>query len=235
MLTNGNPSLITGGSPDAMDEQPLEFSQACIAPASAVGLGHGVAWASPDGLAYVGSSGARMLTEGIMTRDDWQAINPSSIQGCMYERRYFGFYILDGVKKGFVYDFNNPNGMYFLDFGVDAFYLDDQQDTLFVLDGINVQKFDAGALKTVTARSKLFKMPKPTQAFACAEVVADTYPVTFKLYADGVLKHTQSVSNNNPFRLPAGYYAQTFQMEVTGTSAVQGMAMAHSMKELSQT
>lgn len=234
VLTNGNPSIITGGTPDAMDEQPVEFYQACVAPLSAVGMGHGVAWASPDGLAYIGSGGPRLLTLGVMTRDDWQALKPETIQGCMYEGRYFGFYN-DGTRKCFVYDPANPDGLYFLDFGVDALHLDDLQDALFVLDGTNVQKWDAGALKTVTFKSKLFKMPKPTQGFACAEVVADIYPVTFKLYADGALKHTQTVTSNNPFRLPGGYYAQTFQMEVSGTSAVQGMAMAHSMQEIKAT
>ena len=235
MLTNGNPSIITGGTPDAMDEQPVEFYQACVAPLSAVGMGHGVAWASPDGLAYIGSGGPRMLTEGFMTRDDWQALNPSSIQGCMYERRYLATYTVDGVKKGFVIDPANQGGMYFLDFGFDALHLDDLQDALYVLNGVNIQKWDTGAAKTVTFKSKLFKMPKPTQAFSCAEVVADTYPATFKLYTDGVLKHTEAVANSNPFRLPGGYYAQTYQIEVSTTGAIQGVAMAHSMTELGST
>lgn len=230
VLTNGNPSIITGGTPDAMDEQPIEFYQACVAPLSAVGMGHGVAWASPDGLAYVGNGGARMLTQGVMTQDDWQALKPETIRGCMYEGRYFGFYN-DGARKCFILDPANPNGMYFLDFGIDALHVDDLQDALFVLDGVNIQKFDAGSPKTVTFK-KLYKMPKPTQGFACAEVVADAYPVTFKLYADGNLKHTQTVTSSSPFRLPGGYYAETFQMEVSGSAAIQGLAVAHSMKEL---
>ena len=235
MLTNGNPSLITGSTPDAMDEMPMEFYQACIASASAVGVGHGVVWASPDGLCYVGSGGPKLLTDGVMTRDDWQAINPSSIKGAVYERRYFGFYTQDGARKAFIYDFSNPQGMYFLDFGVDALFMDDLNDTLFVLDGVSIKKWDAGTLLSVTFKSKLFKMPKPTQAFACAEVVADAYPVTFKLYADGVLQHTQTVMDANPFRLPSGYWFQTCQYEVTGSNAIQGVALAHSMQEISKT
>ena len=133
-----------------------------------------------------------------------------------------------------MFDFNNPNGMYFMDFGVDALHLDDLQDALYVLDGVNVQKWDAGSAKTVTFKSKLWKMPNPVSAFACAEVQADTYPVTFKLYADGVLKHTQTVADANPFRLPSGYRAQTLQIELSTTGAIQGCAVAHSMAELGQ-
>ena len=235
VLTNGNPSLITGGSPESMDEQPVEFAQACVAPLSAVGMGHGVAWASPDGLAYVGSGGARLLTQGVMTRDDWQALNPGSIKAVMYEGRYHATYTVDGVKKGFVLDPANPSGIYFLDFGVTAMHLDELQDALYVLDGVNVQKFDAGTAKTVTFKSKLFHQPKPVPGFACAEVVAESYPVTFKLYADGVLKHTQTVASTLPFRLPGGYRAQDFQIEVSTTGAVQMVAMAHSMQELGTT
>jgi len=235
VLTNGAPILVGGGSPDAMDEQPTAFLQACVASASVVSLGHGVAWASPDGLAYIGQDGARMLTEGVMTREDWQALAPSSILGCMFERRYFGFYTVGGSRKGFVVDPANPSGVYFLDFGVDAVYVDDLQDALYVLDGVSVKKWDASSALTVTFKSKLHRLPKPACAFAVAEVTADAYPVTFKLYADGVLRHTQTVASAAPFRLPSGYHAQTAQMEVSGTAAVQGVAVAHSMAELAQT
>ena len=235
VLTNGAPILVGGGSPDAMDEQPTAFLQACVAPASVVSLGHGVAWASPDGLAYIGQDGARMLTEGVMTREDWQALEPSSILGCMFERRYFGFYTVGGVRKGFVVDPVNPSGVYFLGFGVDAVYVDDLQDALYVLDGVSVKKWDASSALTVTFKSKLYRLPKPACAFAAAEVTADAYPVSFKLYADGVLRHTQTVASAAPFRLPGGYHAQTAQMEVSGTAAVQGVAVAHSMAELAQT
>ena len=236
MLTDGNPSIITGGSPESMDEQPVEFYQSCIAPLSAVGMGHGVAWASPDGLAYVGQGGPRLLTSGVMTREDWQALAPSGIIGAMYEGRYFGFY--GAGTKCFILDPANPQGMYFLDFGATAVHVDAVQDALFVLDGVNVQKFDAGTAKTATFKSKVFRQPKPVQGFACAEVVGGQSvgsPATLKLYADGVLKHTQTVTSTTPFRLPSGYYGQDFQVEVSTTTNIQGIALAHSMQELSQT
>lgn len=232
ILTDGNPIVSTGGSPDAMDEQPVEFLQSCVAPLSAVGMGYGVAWASPDGLAFIGDGGARLLTQNALTRDDWQAMNPSSIRGCMYEMQYFGFYEVAGVQKGFMIDPRAPDGMYFMDFGVDSLYLDDLQDHLYALNGTNIQKFDAGTTLTTTFKSKLHRLPKPTPGFACAEVTADEYPVTFKLYADGTLKHTQQVTSAAPFRLPSGYYAQTAQIELQTTGAVQGCVTAHSMQEI---
>ena len=232
ILTNGSPIMVSGGTPDALDEQPTAFLQSCVSSKSVVSVGHGVIWASPDGLAYIGQSGARLLTDGLLLREDWQALNPSSIIGCMFERRYFGFYTVDNVKKGFVIETENASGIYFFDFGVDAVYVDVLQDALYILDGINIKKWDLGSALTVTFKSKLFRSPKPTGGFTAAEVTADAYPVTFKLYADGALKHTQTVTSSVPFRLPSGYNAQTSQIEISGNTAIQGVAVAHSMLEL---
>ena len=165
ILTNGSPITVSGGSPDAMDEQPTTFLQACVSSRSVVSMGHGVVWASPDGLAYIGQAGARLLTDGLLLREDWQLLNPSSIIGCMFERRYFGFYTVGGVKKGFVIDVDSANGIYFFDFGVDAVYVDHLQDILYVLDGANIKKWDFGTALTVTFKSKLFRSPKPTGGF----------------------------------------------------------------------
>ena len=215
-----------------MDSQPLTLAEACVSPQSVVSFGHGVAWACPDGLAYYGAGGGKILTTGLMTRDDWQAIQPSTIVASLYEGSYLGFYTVGGVTKGFVVDPLNPSGMYFMDFSATALFFDELQDSLFLLDGGNIKKWDCGAAQTATARGQQHRSPKPVN-FGCAEVTADTDPVTFKLYADGVLKHTQSVASSAPFRLPSGYQATIWQLELSTTGAVQGMSLAQSISELS--
>ena len=235
VLTTGRPLLISGSGPDSLDQQRLEIPQACIAPRSVVNMGSGVAWASPDGLCFYGQGGARILTNGIMLRDDWQALVPSSITGQMYEGLYFGSYDDGSGRKGFVINPGDPQGMYFLDGAYTALHFDDLQDQLYVLSSTNIQRWDSGASSmTTTFRGKLERLPRPMPSFACAEVTATTYPVTFKVYADGVLKHTQSVTSSAPFRLPAGFYATNWQLELSGTGAIQGAAMAHSVQELAQ-
>jgi hypothetical protein len=232
VLTTGKPIRVTGGTPDAMDSQPLEIAEACIAPRSVVSFGHGVAWACPDGLAYFGDGGARMLTAGLMTRKDWQAINPSSLVAGIYEGGYLGFYTVGGVTKGFLIDPLNPTGLFFNDVPGSALFFDELQDQLFLLDGVNIKKWNAGALMAAGFTSKEHRVPRPLN-FGCAEVIADGYPVTFKLYADGVLKHTQAVASADPFRLPSGFMGQRWQIALdTPGSAIQGAAIAQSMQEL---
>jgi hypothetical protein len=235
VLTNGRPMLMSGTSPDSMDQQPLEFSQACVAPQSVASMGAGVAWASNDGLCWWGpSTGPRVLTAGVMTREDWRALKPETITGRMYEGLYFGSYDDGSGRKGFMIDPSNPTGLYFLDTGYESMHFDELQDQLYVLSGTSVQRWDAGTtFMGARAKSKTFRAPAPTN-FACAEVVADAYPVTAKFYADGVLKHTQTVTSRSPFFLPAGFTALDWSFEVETTGAVQGIAVANTMAELAQ-
>lgn len=234
VLTTGRPLLVSGSSPDSMDQQPVEMSQGCIAERSVVSMGSGVAWASEDGLCWYGSGGARsILTAGLMTREDWQALKPETIIGKMYEGLYFGSYDDGSGRKGFLIDPASPQGLYFLDMGHVAMHFDELRDQLYVLDGTSIKKWDAGLAMTYRARSKQFQAPHPMN-FGAAEVTADAYPVTFRLFADGVLKHTQSVTGRNPFRLPSGFLAQDWQIEIEGANAVQGVAIGTSIAELAQ-
>ena len=62
ILTTSKPRIVYGASPEAMNDQPIEFIAACVAPRSVVSMGHGVAWATSDGLAYVGGPRRGMST-----------------------------------------------------------------------------------------------------------------------------------------------------------------------------
>ena len=254
VLTTGRPVLVSGSSPESLDEQPLEVNQACIAPRSAVGMGHGVVWACPDGLAYVGEGGARLLTAGLMTRDDWQAINPSTLVAGVYEGAYFASYVLDGVTKGFLIDPLNPTGMYFLDAGYGCMFVDESQDALFVLDGPDIRKWDAGvASMTAKYRSKVFVTPPAN--FGAARVEADAYPVTvafesLEMKASAVaalvaarpgvftaptltsLRYTATVTSDRPFRLPGGFESRNTRVQIDTSNAVQLVVMSTGMGEL---
>lgn len=231
VLTTNRPILLSGSSPDAMDQQPLDLPQGCVSSRSVVSMGSGVAWASEDGLCWYGSGGARILTAGVMLREDWQALVPSSIIGRMYEGLYFGSYDDGTGRKGFFLDTSGNNGIYFLDTGYSAMYFDELRDQLYVLDGTSVKKWDAGTAMTVRFRSKVFRTPRPIN-FGAAEVTASAYPFTFKLYGDGELRHTQTVTAQSPFRLPSGFLAQQWQIELEGTNAIQAAAIASSIAEL---
>lgn len=235
VLTTGKPYVIGGQDPAQMSEQQLEIDQACVSATSVVSVGHGVCWASPDGLTYFGQLGAHVLTEGLLKREDWQAMVPSTVIGSRYEGMYFGCYTQNGARKGFIIDSANPTGLYFLALGYRALFRDTVNDSLFVLDtNGEIKQWDAGeALMNATFRSKVFRLEAPA-SMSCCQVVSDFYPVTVKIWADDILRMTKTVDDGEPWRVTAGYLADNWQVEIQSSNlgGVQGLALADSMSEL---
>jgi hypothetical protein len=107
-----------------------------------------------------------------------------------------------------------------------------ESDTLYFVDGISVKKFGQGdGAYSYLWKSKPFTSLYPKN-FAWSRVDAQIYPVTFKLYADSVLKLTHSVLDSEPFRLPSGYLAKEWEFEISGTAAVNSVAVADLVSEL---
>jgi len=100
--------------------------------------------------------------------------------------------------------------------------------------GGSVVKFAEGSADSnFVWRGKKFYTPRPINP-AVAKVQCDSYSPnpTMKLYADGVLKHTQSVTNSNTFRLPSGYKANEFEIELAGSVPINEVCVYESPEEI---
>lgn len=253
VLTTGKPSVLTGTSPESLDLSPVP-GQACSAEASIVSFDHGVVYACEDGLVYHGDGGQRLITAGLLTRDDWQAMNPTGMVAGQYEGAYLCFYTdQSGTRRGFLIDPVNPQGVYFLETGYSACWFDALQDALFVLSGTSVKKWDAGAaLMTATFRSKQFVVPPSN--FNWMAVVADAYPVTVRvdagpftsgqvaaivaavpsLTASGTnVRYSVAVASREPVRLPSGFLATDWSVQVETQNPVQRVVVATTAGETS--
>jgi hypothetical protein len=232
VLTTGTPILVHGSEPLSLDAAPAEMVLSCESEPGIVTFQHGVVWPSADGLAYMGASGqAVVVTAGLMTKTQWRAMNPATMVAGQYMDMYICFYeeAIGGARKGFVIDPRNPSGFYPLAKGYPACYFDELQGSLFVLDGDKVMKWDAGpTAMTVLHRSKVFRQPRPSNP-AKAEIIADTYPVTFKMWAGefsesgwspSAPKLVRTVTGRDVFNLPSGYLADDIQVEVSGQGAI---------------
>lgn len=227
VCTKGSPYLVTGVHPDSMSMELIELDQSCVSKRSIVSIGGGVMYSSPDGLVYVGTGGSRIATENLFTREEWQALNPSSVEGYFQDGKYIGLY--DG--GGFILNSLEDTSLITFDEAITAGYSDPVNDAIYFAIGGVIKKFNAGTDKTYTWRSKKFQFFAHV-APGCARVDADTYPVTFNLYADGVLTHTRVVTDEHMFRLPGGYRPREVEMELVGTARVRMMAMADKPAEL---
>lgn len=236
VLTKGKPAIIQGLDPSSMSMMEIDSSLSCSSKASVVDMGDYTLYASPDGMVMASDSGLKLVTDQTFTRDQWQEFGPSTIRGYLWEGQYIGFYTYGGNSKGFILDpRGGKNGYTDLDFYATAGYNDLEDDSLYLVVGGSLVKFAEGSsLQNFTWRGKKFYTPRPINP-AVAKVECDNYSPnpTFKLYADGVLVHTQTVTSSNMFRLPSGYKANEFEIELAGSVPINEVCVYESAEELS--
>lgn len=169
VATEGTPEIITGTLPENMLPEKLESNLPCVNPRSMVDLGYAVAYASHDGLVVVSSGSARVVTDSLLTREQWAKENPSAMVASQFNGRYFTSYeYLDD-------DGNTLKGSYAIDLtgaqpflirynvSADATFFDVKSGILYILIGDTVYEFDSigttpGPLRW---KSKLFVLPRP--------------------------------------------------------------------------
>lgn len=234
-LTTGDAKVFVGSSPDAMDEEPTKINRACASARSVVEFNEGrdrrgVVWASEEGLCWYGEGGFRLLTEGILTPTQWKAMVPSTMVANRTGRFYIAFYN-DGALKGFVIDPEVPDGIYFLSTGFHAMYRDAVSDRLYVLDGGNIKRWEAGSSMTATFTSKLIQVPAAMNIGAL-QVVAKGYPVTLTLWGDGVQRYSGSVTSGDSVRPPSGWRAEEIQIQVSAAARVIAVRLAATVDDL---
>lgn len=233
VLTKGTPYMVFGTDPGNMVVQKLELDQACVSRRSIVRVGNGVVYASPDGLVYIDNATAKLATQGIFRRAEWQALVPSSIHGVEHDGKYYGFYNTGSVSGGFI--FNPGSGSFnYLDFYADAAFAEPQNNALYFAIGADIKKWNTtGSKLTYTWKSKLVQLPAAIN-LACGKVICGSYSPnpTLKVYADGVLKHTQTVTNNETFWLPSGFRARTWEVQIEGVVDLYAIHLASGPDEL---
>ena len=235
VLTKEKPAIIQGLDPSSMSMMEVDSSLSCVSKRSVVDMGEYVMYASPDGLVMATDSGLNLITEQGISREQWQALVPSTIVGFHWEGHYIGFYSTSSENKGFILDPRGGKNSYVtLDFHATAGFSDLENDELYLVINGSVVKFGVGSSSlNFIWRGKKFYSPRPINP-AVAKVECDAYspnPV-FKLYADGVLKHTQTVTSNSVFRLPSGYKANEFEFELTGSVPVNEVCLYESAEEI---
>ena len=238
VTTKGKPLMASGTDPSAMAMVEIDANLPCVNKRSLVDMGEYAIYSSPDGLVLASNSGIQLITEQILTRDQWQTeYYPSNVEAYEYEGKYIAF-TFDGsdnsTKKGFIFDpRGGKNAFVNLNFYATAGFNDRENDELYlVIDG-TLKKFARGTTKrSYLWKSKEFFSNRPLSP-GIAKVDAEAYnALTFKLFADGSLKHTQTVANSDPFRLPGGYRGKVFEIQLEGTDIINEVCVYESPQEI---
>ncbi|MFT0547868.1 hypothetical protein ACMHYO_16255 [Allopusillimonas ginsengisoli] len=239
ICTKGGTYMATQADPVTFTPILLDGWQPCVSKRSITILQGGVIYASPDGLVGVDQTGVlRVLTEGIMTRDEWQGYKPESMLAVAHDGRVWIFYD-NGTRRGGLILEVAPDGVGLIetDIHATAAYADERRDALFLVVGPGkLHKWDGGRrAMSMVWKSRCFIAERP-QNIGAAMVIAEKYPVTFELRAiirnDGgereiVIKKT--VANGRPFRMGGNYRAREFSFTVSGVNAVREVVLASTL------
>lgn len=237
ILTTGNPYLLTGSDPSALSLVKLDSTQACASKRSIAAVTGGVAYASPDGLIVISTSGDVVnVTDATFGRKEWQALVPSSMVGFHHDGKYIGFYNTGTVTGGFIHDPSGGDASFStIDLYATAGYSDMLQDALYLKVGTEIVKWNAGVTPmTATWRSEVKELSNKV-SLPFVKVRASEYPLTLKFYGDGALFDTKTVVDGEHFCVDGDVVYSTIEVEATVTSGeVTGIFMSNDPRELAE-
>lgn len=232
VLTQTRPYVAVGSVPEAMALTKLDVDQSCSSADSVADLGGQVIYASPDGLVVIAGNQAQLITDGVITRAQWQAYNPSSIRGAAFENRYYAFYD-DGSTQGcIVYDPASADAPFMtINFHAQGHHTSAKDDLLYLDINDTLHSFGTGANRTMNWKSKKYYMPVDI-TFAWGRVVADG-SVRIKVYVDSVEIMDTTVTTTEPFRLPAETRGRIIEVEIVeAADRVDSIVLASERSEI---
>ena len=171
VMTEGQPFLIQGSSPETMQMIEVEQNLPCINKRSIVDLGYAIAYASHEGLVIVDASGGfSIATRNLFNRQDWQSYNPDTMIAAQLSGRYFAFYerILSTGQTdagGMIIDTSGEGFLIRTDTRASAVFYEIGSSDLFFVDPVTgyIMQFDAeeASRRTLYWKSKRFTLPRP--------------------------------------------------------------------------
>lgn len=225
--------------------------------------GMGVVFSGPDGLMVCAGIGqVRNLTQGVFTRRQWQALDPTSIFSVAHNDIYFMFWEAGSSRGCYAVDLRSDGfGIVEMAFHASAAYVDPIEDKMYLVldydnepddaelpvppelpayvDGRTIYEFEGNTqvLMTYRWRSKLYLLDYPgwyqiAQVRRGADATGNLLAL---FYGDGVLLDTFVITEDTEFTLsePAnGEPYETFEMELIGTDTVRVLQGADDVTEL---
>ena len=233
VATTGPTYVVQGVDPAALNPTQINTNQSCVSARSMVNVNGAVIYASPDGLVGVIGYDAQLLTEELVTKEEWQAIfKPQEIHAYYYEGKYIFF----NDTKGWIFKpGKGQNSLSELSFVATAGYADLQDDSLYLMVGGQLRKFDSHSTRMdYEWQSKLFRLDTPTN-FSYLQVLADSYPVTVEFTFTKMNGATATVSRTvnsiEPVYMPGGYTYNQMVARAQGTTPIKTIALAHDKSE----
>ena len=239
ITTVTTPYLLSGVSPDAMTASKINASQAGVSKWAIAQVGDIAIFASHDGLVTISGASAS-LAEGqsLFTRDVWRqrcAAGLATMRFAVWDGRLIA-YSSAGAFTPFMIQFDEASGVMteLPAFQAACSFTSQLSDQCYFVNGSNLYQFAGADAWSATWQSREAVTPAPLN-LGFAQAVS-TGAWTLQLYADGALVHTENIAadGTNEFRLPDGYLARRFKLQITGKGRFRELRMATTAKDLAR-
>lgn len=235
--TTGYPEVISGTDPAFMTRTALPYQQPCLSAKGMVSLPGGVVYPSPDGLFMISSAGGTVLTKDVIDRETWAALDLDAMI-CVYHNEKIWMFF-QGDDTAMVFD---PETDYLVDislsYDVYDVFVDPEDDVLYYSGfpsmGVIVPWEGGTSRVTGTWKSGIIETAPVNFGAARVEGVFPTgHSTVLYYYVDGVLKHTQTITNDSPFRLPGGFRGRDHEVKISFSGAtITAIYLALHMEDL---
>ena len=208
IATEGQPYVATGVTPASMSLADLPLPEPCVSRGSIVSSNDGVFYASANGLVRVSPGEAKLLTDNLLTREDWGKLNPGSWRASGYKSSYIAYCYNTNLgngtgDNGIIIDTSNPNTIFSqlkYSSAVKNVVADSYTGSVYILAGSTVSEWDAQSSTTQQTyiwRSKLFQMPYKKTFAAASLYFSVPSSVTITAPTSGTRNTTQPQNFNS--------------------------------------
>lgn len=237
VLTVAGPYVLFGSTPEAMVLEKLPSEQGCLSQRSIIKVDNVVYFASKDGLCRYESGSVFVVTDPLMTRQQWQTYSPDSIHAFAHEGKYYSF---NTATANFVYDplggqeaFTTLN----LDFDIFAACREQNTDKTFIVadagSGKSIYTFEGGTDQPYDWMSGEKQFPRPL-ALSYLKLYSDqdNARITVEIFADDVSVFRETILVNQLYRLPIQTKARIWQVRLTGTTTLEMLLLTNTRREI---
>ncbi len=230
ITTVTQPYLVSGVSPDSMTTSRLNVDQAGVSKWSIAVVDGAVLYACNDGLVVMnGGGGSLIQSQKFFTREVWRArygAGLSSMRFAAWDGRLVVFSSA-GAFTPFMIRVDEADGTLtdLPAFSATCAFISPLSDQFYSVQGSTLYQFNGGADLPAVWQSREQVLERPTN-YAFAQAVA-TGTWSLEFYADGVLRHTQTITQPvTNFRLPGGFLSDRWKLKITGTGRFRELRAA---------
>lgn len=236
ITTTAHPYGVSGVSPDSMTTSRINVDQAGVSKWSLAVVDGAAMYASHDGLVVLtGGTASLVQSQKFFTRDVWRTRYAAGLSGMrfsVWDGRLIVFHAT-GAFTPFMIRMDEADGTMtdLTSFTAKCAFVSQLSDQCYYAYGNNIYQFNGGDDVTAVWQSREQVLIKPVNFGVIQTVTEGTWLVYF--YADGVLKHTQSVAaGKNVYRLPSGFKSDRWKYKIQGVGRFRELRVAQSGAEL---